>query len=78
MVLFRMLPRLLIEWNDVKKADLKLGHAAFLKKMDVIWIGVMCLSETHLFAVERIGSTWERDKHKSDKNTQQYKYMKLI
>ena len=36
----------LIDLKDV--ADLKSGHDAFLTKMDIIWIGVMSLSETHL------------------------------
>ena len=54
MVLSGILPGLLLDWKYVKKADLKLGNAAFLKKLDIIWIGVMSFSETHLFAVEHI------------------------
>ena len=47
-------PGLLLDWKYVKKADLKLGHAALFKKLDIIWIGAMSLSETHFFAVEHI------------------------
>ena len=54
MVLSGMLPGLIIDWKDAKKADSKFGHAAFVKKMDIIWIGVMPFSETHLFRLEHI------------------------
>ena len=38
-----------MDHKDVKKVDLKLEHGAYMKKMDIIWIGVTSLSKTHLF-----------------------------
>ena len=59
MLLSGVSPGLLIDWNDTKKADWKFGHAAFARNMDIIWIGVMSLSETHLFAVNILRSAYE-------------------
>ena len=54
MLLSEISPGLLLDWKYVKRADLKLGHAGFFKKLDIIWIKVMSHSETHFFAVEHI------------------------
>ena len=75
MVLSGMLPGLIIDWKDAKKADSKFGNAAFLKNgyhMD--WSDVSFWDTfvwTRTYSILHVRSN-------NGSCTQQYKYVKLI